>query len=330
MFAIVERIAAAGKAYEKNESGAWESSMNLSRAAIALLEIPSEFLQRSFWAEPALSAQVRLDVDVQLFQHLGDVCTDGVTCQVLSKKTSVVAFLLGLSRHLFPMNLVTFHERAFHATTLSNGLDEDISIISHSDVSRPSFNALSRCLRNTGVFNHVHPTQLPLFDWLVAIPSHLQRFGSFMTAYHAGKLNWYDPGLYLVADPLIILQDRKAVISSSAVDKVGFKVEAHDPSTLQPIKAARTYSRHSILHDWVSDNGMRALENLKPELKPGYSREHSAIAATSMDIMLAYFSVEERTGSDWKAIFEQAGLKFININMLPGVAESVIEDELAE
>ena len=48
---IVERIAAAGKAYEGEERGSREALMDLGRDLVAALEIPSEFLQRSFWAE---------------------------------------------------------------------------------------------------------------------------------------------------------------------------------------------------------------------------------------------------------------------------------------
>jgi hypothetical protein len=48
---IIERIAAAGRAYEKDELGSSESLIDLSQELVAALEIPSEFIQRSFWAE---------------------------------------------------------------------------------------------------------------------------------------------------------------------------------------------------------------------------------------------------------------------------------------
>jgi len=48
---ILERIAAAGKAYEGDQVGSRESLIDLGRDLVAALEIPSEFLQRSFWAE---------------------------------------------------------------------------------------------------------------------------------------------------------------------------------------------------------------------------------------------------------------------------------------
>jgi hypothetical protein len=46
-------------------------------------------------------------------------------------------------------------------------------------------------------------------------------------------------------------------------------------------------------------------------------------------MMLAHFAVRERTESDWRGILEKAGLKVFNIYTYPGVAESLIEAELA-
>jgi hypothetical protein len=51
---ILEGLATAGKAFEKNEAGSREALIDHSRALVAALEIPSEFIQRSFWAEVSL------------------------------------------------------------------------------------------------------------------------------------------------------------------------------------------------------------------------------------------------------------------------------------
>jgi hypothetical protein len=48
---ILEDIASAGKAYGNGTIGSRESLIDLSQALVAALEIPSEFIQRSFWAE---------------------------------------------------------------------------------------------------------------------------------------------------------------------------------------------------------------------------------------------------------------------------------------
>lgn len=69
--AILERIAAAGKAYEGDEIGSRENLIELGRDLVAALEIPSEFLQRSFWAE--VSSQVRCFCDSADDSAAGDV-----------------------------------------------------------------------------------------------------------------------------------------------------------------------------------------------------------------------------------------------------------------
>lgn len=52
---LLAGLAASGKAYESNEAGAREALIEQSRALVAALEIPSEFIQRSFWAEVSWS-----------------------------------------------------------------------------------------------------------------------------------------------------------------------------------------------------------------------------------------------------------------------------------
>jgi hypothetical protein len=48
---ILERIAAAGKDLGSELPGSRETLIELGRDLVAALEIPSEFIQRSFWAE---------------------------------------------------------------------------------------------------------------------------------------------------------------------------------------------------------------------------------------------------------------------------------------
>jgi hypothetical protein len=139
---LLEGLATAGKAFDKNEAGSREALIDQSRALIAVLEIPSEFVQRSFWAEvsnplghtfqinfantilkPAFSANIRLSVDVKLFQHLNEAGATGLSAAALSEKTGVdVVLLQRLTRHLVAMHLITYLEGAFHATKLSDSL----------------------------------------------------------------------------------------------------------------------------------------------------------------------------------------------------------------
>ena len=295
-------------------------------------------------------------------------------------------------RHLIAMKLLTFHSGKVYGSRLTDGLAAENyqqSIDFCYDVARPSFNHFPEFFKKNsyqvparadeGPFQAAHGSNLPFFEWLVATPPHLDEFSAFMSAYRAGKANWWDKGFYPVAERLVcdfdpsvnetllvdvgggrghdvalfaaahspypgklVLQDRKPVIDSIEDKKsLPFESQVHDFYTPQPIKGARAYSLHSILHDWDDAHGVSILENLRPALLPGYSRvllneivlseEQPTLAATSMDMMmLAHLGVRERTEAEWKAIVEKAGLKFLNVYTYPGVAESVIEAELEQ
>ncbi|KAJ5182715.1 O-methyltransferase [Penicillium capsulatum] len=392
--ATLQRLSTAAQGYEQNEAGAREALIEHSRALIADLEIPSEFLQRTFWAEPASSAIIRLGMDIKLFQHLRDAGDAGITPAALAAKTGVDTLLLQrLVRHLVSMHVVQFRNGAFHATKLAETLaaeNYEHSIYNCYDVARPSFNLWPQHFRETGYkaptpggtdgpFQAAHKTNLPLWEWFDATPPQTLYFNSFMSAYRAGKPMWFAPGFYPVAERLIegfdasnsdvllvdvgggrghdlaaftahlgtspgrhILQDREPVIASvkESGQKLDFEVQSHDFFTPQPVQSARAYFTHSICHDWSDEDSIRIMKNLVPALKPGYSRvllneivineEKPTLAGTSMDMMmLAHLGVRERTEGDWKNLLEQAGLKIVKIYTYPGVAESLIEAELA-
>ena len=114
----------------------------------------------------------------------------------------------------------------------------------------------------------------------------------------------------------------------------------HDFFTPQPVKHARAYYLHSVLHDLADDDCVRVLANLKPALKHGYSKvllneivvleTHASLSATSMDqLVLVLGAMRERTESQWRDLLQQAGLRVVSVWTYPGAAESLIEAELA-
>ncbi|KFZ04842.1 hypothetical protein V501_08932 [Pseudogymnoascus sp. VKM F-4519 (FW-2642)] len=293
---ILDGIAAAGRSFGENEAGSREALIEYSRSLVAALEIPSEFIQRTRYV-----SQHSYCCGRQAFP--APERSGWRRASALSEKAGVdVALLERLTRHLVAMYLITYHDGAFHATTLSNGLAEENyqhSISFCYDAARPSFNGFPEFFKKTqyrspslgsleGPFQDAHKTQLPFFEWLVATLLHLQHFDSFMSAYRAGKANWYDPGFYPVSERMIsgfdgsssdvllvdvgggrghdvaafaaqhvsrmgriILQDREPVIAdvlASGKERL-FEAQVHDFFTPQPIKGARAYSLHSILHD---------------------------------------------------------------------------------
>ncbi|KIA75983.1 O-methyltransferase [Aspergillus ustus] len=345
---ILEALATAGKAFDKNEAGSREALIDLGRALVAQLEIPSEFLQRTFWAEPAQSAIIRIAVDTRLFQHLQEAGTAGLTPVSLSSKTGIdVVLLQRLARHPVAMYLLAFEDGTFRATALSNGLAEENyqdSICFCYDTARPSFNGFpahfkQRGYRSPELVARRQPAEPPalrlVYERLPRGKVELVRHGVLpgrghdVTAFAAQ---------HAVHPGRIVLQDREPVIagvleaanasssSSSSSQSHPFDAQAHDFFTPQPIQHARAYSLHSILHDWSDADGVRILRNLVPALKRGYSRvllneivvrdgkegRGPALAATNTDLMmLAHFAVREPTEAEWRGILSEARLRVV-------------------
>lgn len=225
-----------------------------------------------------------------------------------------------------------------------------------------------------GPFQAAHKTQLPFFAWLDQNPPYLQIFSSYMAAYRAGKPSWVDPGFYPVSERLaegvddngvllvdvgggrghdlqelkekhpslpgrLILQDQADVISTVSGGNI-FEATTHDFFTPQPVKNARAYFLHSVLHDWGDDDCVKILEQLRPALKPGYSRllineiivpdRNPTWPVTSMDqLVFVLGAMRERTEAHWRNILKRAGFKVVKIYNYEMGSESLIEAELA-
>ncbi|KAF2971860.1 hypothetical protein GQX73_g1674 [Xylaria multiplex] len=227
-----------------------------------------------------------------------------------------------------------------------------------------------------GPFQAAHKTELSAYSWLDQNPPYIQVFNNYMSGYRAGKPAWFDPGFYPVADRLIkgfnsnfsstfivdigggkghdlielklkhpsipgrlILQDRPALIST--LRSSDFEAMSHDFFTAQPIKHARAYFLHSILHNWSDDDCIRILQQLRPAMKLGYSRlllneivvprRHAAWPTTSMDqLMLVLAAVQERTEIQFAELLKQAGFNLVKVYSYELGQESLIEAEVDE
>jgi hypothetical protein len=118
---------------------------------------------------------------------------------------------------------------------------------------------------------------------------------------------------------------------------------SHDFLTEQPVKGARAYFMHSILHDWPDDVCRKILANLADAMKPGYSkilifecvipRTGAYWEATAGDIlMMTQLSALERTEDHWRQLIEGSGLNLKIVKFWSSGqsdVENVIECELA-
>ncbi|KAL5411980.1 hypothetical protein PMIN06_009449 [Paraphaeosphaeria minitans] len=208
----------------------------------------------------------------------------------------------------------------------------------------------------SGAFQSAFKTEKNMFEFLNAHPPLSEQFHSHMGGYRLGRPSWMDPGCYPVEERLLegltevddillvdiggslghdlqefatkypdepgrlVLQDLPVVID--AIESLHPKIERmkYNFYTEQPVKAARAYYLHSILHDWPDEVCKTILKQVASAMKPGYSKLliHENIIpskgaeweATALDIMMAaMLSSKERTKDEWYALLEAPELR---------------------
>ncbi|KAL4998619.1 S-adenosyl-L-methionine-dependent methyltransferase [Aspergillus recurvatus] len=219
-------------------------------------------------------------------------------------------------------------------------------------------------------------TDKGFFSHLQQEPITAKRFNNHMGVYAHGRARWMDPGFYPVQEQLIdgaaigpgdvllvdvggsfghdlldfrhkwpdapgrlVLQDLPEVVSSVKDLHSSIEITAHDFFRVQPVKAARAYYMHSVLHNWPDDLCRKILANLVAAMKPGYSKllvnEYvipdvgAYWETTSLDLIMMQLGSEERTERHWRSLLESAGLRVVSIWTAQRGVESLIECELA-
>jgi hypothetical protein len=140
----------------------------------------------------------------------------------------------------------------------------------------------------------------------------------------------------------LILQDLPTTIQSldsAALAQQGIEPMGHDFFTPQPIHSAKAYYLKMCLHDWPNPQCIQILSQLKPALKPGYSRilldeivipeEKAGWFETSVDLlMMQVHSAQERREREWMDLVDGVGgLRVRRIWDLEGAVDKVIEIE---
>ncbi|RAH47963.1 S-adenosyl-L-methionine-dependent methyltransferase [Aspergillus brunneoviolaceus CBS 621.78] len=137
----------------------------------------------------------------------------------------------------------------------------------------------------------------------------------------------------------LVLQDRPEVVRQ-AICPAEVRAMAHDFFTPQPVKGARAYYLHGVLHDWSDALARQILEHLRDAMTPGYStlliHDHVIPAvgahpqATGYDhTMMVLVSAFERTEGMWQDLLASVGLRVVKIWSSPLATQSVIEAKLS-
>jgi hypothetical protein len=133
----------------------------------------------------------------------------------------------------------------------------------------------------------------------------------------------------------LFLEDMPAVLQKATCDAEIRRIP-HDFFSPQPIRGARTYYLHSILHDWNDDRAIAILHHIKVAMIPGYSkllindimmpRSGFTRHETSVDMqMWVMTSTKERTEDEFSQIFAKAGFEMVKIWRHPLSVTSIAE-----
>ncbi|KAB5513097.1 hydroxyindole O-methyltransferase [Coniochaeta sp. 2T2.1] len=229
----------------------------------------------------------------------------------------------------------------------------------------------------TTMFEKGHNTKLSFFEYVYSKPETIERFAGHMASSRHGQATWMNPSFYPVQELLVkgadtdpdavflvdvggntggdivkfnemhpdvpgrlVLQDLPSVVKRVEGLPSKFEAMGHDFFQEQPVKGARAYSIHRVLHDWPDNKCRDILARLKDAMRPGYSRllikEHvirstgASWRGTSLDLTLwAMLGAKERSEEDWQELLESVGVKIVKIWTPFDGLESLIECEVA-
>lgn len=222
-----------------------------------------------------------------------------------------------------------------------------------------------------GVFQYTKGWKGDMFHYYAAHPREGESFNHVMGGVMARQAGWLDiyPHSTIVETggqegPLVVdvggnighdierfrqahpdtaarlyLQDRPEVVKLSKSPDPVNKM-AYDFFTPQPIKGARVYYMHGVLHDWSDEPARKILAMHRDALTPGYSkllihdhiapREKAHPHTTAYDLtMMVMVAGTERTQGQWEELLRLEGYKVVKIWTSPLAVQSIIEAELA-
>lgn len=136
----------------------------------------------------------------------------------------------------------------------------------------------------------------------------------------------------------LVLQDLPDVLQQLTVPET-ITAQPHDFFTPQPVKGARAYFLHNVLHDLEDPQALEILKQLAEAMEKGYSKllvhenlisrvKPSPRVTTSDITMMACLGSKERTEAEWQRLVERTGLRVVKIWRQPHSVESIIEAEL--
>ncbi|KAJ5149650.1 hypothetical protein N7448_001228 [Penicillium atrosanguineum] len=375
---LLEQVALSGNAFASEDPKARTDLLDAARQLVYALETPREAMIRFCWSQATAFACLETGVDLGLFTALSKDDKPKKASELAETVGADNKLISRILKHLCAVGVIletgpNEYRRTGMSTSLMSQRYSDAYSCMTACITKGVL-ALPAQLKKTGyknldngtdcAFQLGYKTPLHFFEFLKEHPDAAKEFNNHMSAYRQGRPSWMDSGFYDVpalingdigegeallfhrkwssAPGRLILQDLPEVLEQAKTMSLHPSIEimAHDFFNEQPVKGARAYYMHSILHDWTDADCKKILENIVPAMKRGHSKilinenvipETNAYwETTSLDIiMMADFASTERTADDWHALVESAGLKITKIWTAQRGVESLIECELA-
>ncbi|KAK2756094.1 hypothetical protein FQN54_005501 [Arachnomyces sp. PD_36] len=176
-------------------------------------------------------------------------------------------------------------------------------VVAKNGYKCPPYNSDAR----NGVFQYARQTNQFLWEWYQDHPRNRDNFHTYMSGSRRTRKTWLDffPVKENILDGAVnqeeavlmvdvaggkghdleafgevfpdacgrlILQDLPDVIQQAGELQQGIEKMGYDFFTPQPVKGARVYYLHFILHDWPDMTARKILQQLHAAMKPGYSK----------------------------------------------------------
>ncbi|KPM45247.1 hypothetical protein AK830_g1290 [Neonectria ditissima] len=376
---LIEEINALQKNLDVGGEETRHEMLIKARSLVQSLQTPREIMLQHTWADPGLNAALITGVDTGLWKRMVDNGVDKPQkVDDLAASVGIDAVLLGrLLRHVCAMgHLEETAQDEYKLTNFSKSLS--LEVIGDGYVAL--LGGIGRSPVEFYKFLRETKWQNPIDAAHTAMHASYNTDQPNLGGYRQGRLPWMHPSIYPVEETLfpgadtspdaplvvdvagglghdinefkkmypnhpgkLILQDLPVVIKDVKNIDTTIKLQDHDFLTEQPVKGARAYFMHSILHDWPDDVCKNILARLSEAMKPGYSkllifecvipRTGAYWEATAGDIlMMTQLSALERTEDHWYQLIEGSGLNLKIVKFWKcgqSDVENLIECELA-
>ena len=224
-----------------------------------------------------------------------------------------------------------------------------------------------------GLVQYAFQSKLQAFDLMLSIPGMMRDFTTFMGNTMGARkywVEWYpveerlisnlDGNSALVVDVgggkghdleafhkkfpnkgRLVLEDLPQVVEVAKDVPQDVQRVPYDFFAEQPVKGARAYFYHHILHDWADDKCLAILKQVRAAMRPGYSKLllHELILpdvgappfSAILDLMLMTFNGGmERSRKQWTSLLEAAGFEVVKFWVDDDEADGIVEAVVRE